>query len=160
MYTTEIKNLEPKRLAAVRHIGDYMKVDKAFQSVMMWGAKEGLITDKPEMIGIYYDDPSAVDTDKLRTDAGIVIGDDIDVDALAGSGKVRTVDIAGGRHAVVTFKGPYAELHNGYNWLFTSWLPESGEEAGENPVFEVYLNDPRSTAPSELLTDICLPLKG
>jgi AraC family transcriptional regulator len=160
MYTTEIKDLEPKRLAAVRHIGDYMKVDEAFQSVIMWGAKVGALKEQPEMIGIYYDDPSAVEVDKLRTDAGIVIDNDMAIEETSDNANVRAVDIAGGRHAVVTFKGPYAELHNGYNWLFTSWLPESGEEAGEDPVFEIYLNDPRSTAPSDLLTNICLPLKG
>jgi len=57
----------------------------------------------------------------------------------------------------VTHKGSYAELEKPYDWLFGSWLPQSGEEAVDFPPFEEYLNDPKTTQPSELLTRIyCL----
>jgi len=36
----------------------------------------------------------------------------------------------------------------------------SGHEAADLPVFEDYLNNPRDTAPADLLTDIYLPLVG
>jgi AraC family transcriptional regulator len=35
---------------------------------------------------------------------------------------------------------------------------QSEHEAADAPVFEEYLNNPKDTAPSELLTEICLPL--
>lgn len=159
MYQTEIKTLEPVRLAATRHVGDYMKVDQAFQKVMMWDAKVGAVKGPPRVIGVYHDDPSAVDIDKLRSDAGIAVDPGLDVEAMADGQDIKAVDLPGGRHAVVAFKGPYAELHKAYNWLFSSWLPDSGEEAAESPCYEEYLNDPRVTAPTELLTHICLKLK-
>jgi AraC family transcriptional regulator len=34
----------------------------------------------------------------------------------------------------------------------------SGREPADAPVFEEYLNSPRDTAPTELLSDIYLPL--
>jgi hypothetical protein len=37
--------------------------------------------------------------------------------------------------------------------------PGSGEEDADSPAFEVYLNSPMDTAPEDLLTEICLPLK-
>ena len=42
---------------------------------------------------------------------------------------------------------------------FGEWLMQSGREAGDAPAFEEYLNNPRDTAPPELLTDIYLPLR-
>lgn len=67
--------------------------------------------------------------------------------------------IAGGEHAVLRHKGPYSDLHVAYNWLYGTWLPQSGREVAAAPVFEEYLNNPRDTAPAELLTEICLPLR-
>jgi len=160
MYTTEIKDLPPLKLATLHHVGDYMKVDEVFMKVFMWNAKEGVVQGEPRSIGVYYDDPSVVETDKLRSDAGIVIGDEVTIDPPIDGPDIKTITVPGGRHAVVTYKGPYAELPKAYDWVFTSWLQESGEEAGENPVFEEYLNDPRTTAPADLLTNIFLPLKG
>jgi AraC family transcriptional regulator len=46
-----------------------------------------------------------------------------------------------------------------YDWLYGQWLPSSGREAADAPVFEDYLNSPRDTLPTELRTDIYLPLK-
>ena len=73
-------------------------------------------------------------------------------------GDVRLLDLAGGRHAVLVHKGPYAELHKAYNWLFGTWLPASGEEPADRPCFEEYLNDPQQVPPEEWLTAINLPL--
>ena len=64
-----------------------------------------------------------------------------------------------GKCATLLFKGSYAELEKPYGWLFGRWLPESGYEAADFPVFEEYLNDPRTTPPSELLTRIHSLLK-
>ncbi len=46
-----------------------------------------------------------------------------------------------------------------YEWLYGEWLTQSGREPDDAPCLEVYLNNPRDTAPADLLTDICLPLK-
>ncbi|MEW8499130.1 MAG: GyrI-like domain-containing protein, partial [Candidatus Thiodiazotropha taylori] len=59
------------------------------------------------------------------------------------------------------FKGSYAELEKPYDWLFGQWLPQSGYEAADFPPFEEYLNDPKDTPPSELLTRInCFVTNG
>jgi len=55
--------------------------------------------------------------------------------------------------------GPYAELEKSYDWLYCNWLPQSGEQPADAPAYEEYLNSPQDTAPAELLTQICMPLK-
>ena len=67
--------------------------------------------------------------------------------------------LAGGRHAVLHYRGPYAGLMAGYTQLYGTWLPTSGQEPRDAPPFELYLNSPMETAPADLLTDICVPLR-
>jgi AraC family transcriptional regulator len=54
--------------------------------------------------------------------------------------------------------GPYATLAGAYAWLYGAWLPQSGHEPRDAPPIEVYVNDPRTTAPDQLRTDVRLPL--
>ncbi|MCY1240118.1 GyrI-like small molecule binding domain protein [compost metagenome] len=65
----------------------------------------------------------------------------------------------GGRYAVLRHKGPYADMPNAYQWLYGTWLPQSGREIRDSLMFEKYLNNPREVAPTELLSEIYLPLK-
>ena len=67
--------------------------------------------------------------------------------------------IEGGDYAVLRHKGPYADMHAAYHWLYGTWLPASGREVRDTEMFEAYINNPREVAPTELLTDIHLPLK-
>jgi AraC family transcriptional regulator len=54
---------------------------------------------------------------------------------------------------------PSPEFSSQPEWLYGSWLPQSGREPGDAPCLEEYLNSPRDTAPTELLSDIYLPLR-
>jgi AraC family transcriptional regulator len=62
--------------------------------------------------------------------------------------------------AATVHRGPYADLHRVCRSLHRDWLPGSGEEADDRPCFGRYLDDPRRTRPSDLLTEVFLPLKG
>lgn len=64
----------------------------------------------------------------------------------------------GGRHAVMAHQGSYATLPAAYDALLCDWLPNSGAQPADLPIYEAYLNDPSTTAPADLRTDICLPL--
>ena len=108
------------------------------------------------MIAVYYDDPTQIPQEDLRSAAGIALAPGA---SFIGDDKVCELAIPAGRVAVLRFKGPYAEMEGAYKWLFGTWLAQSGEEVANQPVYEGYLNDPRHVAPSDLLTDIYLPLK-
>jgi AraC family transcriptional regulator len=154
MYQVEIRELAPVRLAGLRHTGPYMEIGGTFERLAVRAAALGLMS-QPDLrsFGVYYDDPGSVAPQDLRADACISVGPDF-----AGEGDLRVLDLAGGRHAVLRFQGPYAELERPYNWLFGEWLPASGETAADRPCFEWYVNDCRALPPAEWLTDICLPL--
>jgi AraC family transcriptional regulator len=153
MYDVTIRHFQPVRLAALRHPGDYMEIGTTFERLFAWAVGRGLMGPQTRSIGVYYDDPDAVPAASLRADAGVSVGRDVTVD-----GDLRIVEVPGGRHAVLRHKGPYAELHKAYRWLYREWLPTSGEQCADRPCFEEYLNNPRTLPPEEWLTDICLPL--
>ena len=153
MHTVDVRATPPIRVAAIRHVGPYMEIGTAFDRIFAWAGPKGLLTQSCRMFGIFYDDQSAVKPEALRSDACLTIGPDVTLD-----GDFRLHEIAGGRHAVLRHKGPYAELPTAYSWLFGTWLPKSGEEPADRPCFEEYLNNPRGLPPKECLTDIHLPL--
>lgn len=155
MYDVAIKDAEARRLVAVSHRGPYLGIGRAFEKLGATAGPRGLINGSSQMVGVYHDDPSEVPEAELRSDAGFTIGPDARIDG----DDLHEVRIAGGRSAVLRHRGPYSELETAYRWLFGEWLPNSGEEAGDAPAYEVYVNDPRSTKPADLLTDIHLPLK-
>ncbi|TCU29763.1 GyrI-like small molecule binding protein [Rhizobium laguerreae] len=49
-------------------------------------------------------------------------------------------------------------MSKSYQWLFAEWLPKSGRQLKDRVMFEEYLNNPREVSPTELLTDIHMPL--
>jgi AraC family transcriptional regulator len=153
VYDVEIRKIQPIRLAAMRHAGSYMEIGGTFERLFAWGAGRGLVGPATRSFGVYYDDPGSVPVHDLRSDATFTIADDARAD-----GEVRAITLEGGRCAVIQHKGPYAELERAYCWLYRDWLPQSGEDAANRPVFEEYVKGPKGLPPSEWLTEICLPL--
>lgn len=154
MFDVEIKDLPNRRLASLPHKGDYNSIGHAFERIAMICSTRGLWPQVEGMLGIYYDDPDAVAAEELRSAAAVIIKPDMPVEDPLVESAVR-----GGRSAVLTFKGPYAGLREAYLYLYGDWLAGSGAEPRDEAPYEVYLNDPSDTAPEDLLTEICLPLK-
>jgi AraC family transcriptional regulator len=153
MHHVSFTDFPAQHLAALRHTGPYMGIGAAFDRVQAWGNARGLIGPGTRFFGVYHDDPSSVPAAQCRADAGFTVGPEVTAE-----GEVRVIDLPATRAAVLRFKGPYAEIERAYAWLYGTWLPQSGQEPGSLPCMEEYLNDPRSTPPSELLTDIIMPL--
>jgi AraC family transcriptional regulator len=120
---------------------------------MGWLGARNLLSADMRMIGIFYDDPGVVAEAELRSKAGVVLPRQIEVTA-----PVSITQLRGGQYAVLRHKGPYADMAAAYQWLYGEWLLKSGRDAADAPAFEEYLNTPKDTPPSELLTEICLPL--
>jgi AraC family transcriptional regulator len=152
-----IQQTPARRVAAIRHVGAYSDIGQVFARLFGWAWPKGLVGASTETIGIYYDDPRSTPKEKLRSDAGITVGADFKGDPGAG---VNVVEIAGGRCVVATHKGPYSELESSYLWIMGQWMPANGAEPADAPSFEVYRNNPQTTPPQDLITDIHVPLKS
>ncbi|KQR76545.1 AraC family transcriptional regulator [Burkholderia sp. Leaf177] len=148
-----IRDIPAMTVVSIDHSGPYMQIGKAFDSLIGWLASRELLSPEIRMIGIYYDDPGIVPESELRSKAGVVLPRDIDV-----APPVSLTHVRGGQYAVLRHKGPYSDMRAAYEWLYGAWLTQSGREAADAPAFEAYLNNPKETAPADLLTEICLPL--
>ena len=154
MYPVEIKQLPAMTAVTVPHSGSYMEVGKAFEQLFGWLAAQNLMDDVTRMLGLYFDDPDSVPEAELRSCAGAVLKSSPELQA-----PVEYSDIQGGEYAILSYKGPYADMKAAYRWFYGEWLTRSGREAADAPCFEDYLNNPQDTAPGDLLTNICMPLK-
>lgn len=150
----EIRHINEMNVIYVQSIGDYNKVGTAWEKVCGFAGRKGLFGSTTIMFGLSHDDPETTETSKLRYDACVVVDGDIKPE-----GEVGVKKAGGGEYAVFLHKGPYADLGKSYNDIFRNWLPQSGKDVGDSAPIEIYLNDPEKTAPAELRTEICIPLK-
>jgi AraC family transcriptional regulator len=149
-----IKDVPPMRIATIGHVGPYMQIGRAFDTLFGTLAARNQIRPGIRTIGIFLDDPTARPEGELRSQAGVIVEAGQPIEA-----PLAKAAIIGGPYAVLRYQGPYSNMHAAYDWLFGNWLVGSGRDAADAPVFEEYLNNPRGTAPTELLTDIYLPLR-
>lgn len=149
----EVRRLEPVRFAYVSRVGPYMEAGAAFGEIFAWAMPRGAWDFKSPAIGVYYDDPGAVDVEKLRFEAGLPVHAGVE-----GDGAVRIRIIPGGEFAVARHTGPYWRLGETYTMLYARWLPDCGREPADVPCVERYLNNPRQVAEQDLLTEVCAPL--
>lgn len=148
------ETVAPLRVAYVRHVGPYSECGKAWDKLCSWMGKEGYLGAGCKFVGISYDDPEGTPAEQLRYDACVTV--DADFKPV---GEIGVQIIEGGEYARVTHAGPYEQLSRTYAQLMGQWLPRSGRQLRNLPCFELYLNDPSSTAPADLLTDIYVPLQ-
>lgn len=153
MHDVIIRADPARRLAGLPHKGAYHEIGKSFEAFGAVCESRQLWPRFGAVLGVYFDSPDDVAEAELHSFAGA----EFTGEALPEG--MDEVSLPGGKAAVLTYKGPYSGLAVAYHSLFGNWLPGSGEEPADHPCYEVYLNDPRDTAPEDLLTEICLPLK-
>jgi AraC family transcriptional regulator len=148
------REAEPVDVVARAHKGDYAGIGLTFEQLNTTAISRGWIGPATRYFGLYYCDPAATRESELRSDACLTAPP-----GFVGDGELRRVTIPGGRYAVLLHVGPYSELHRAYTWLYREWLPASGFEPADAPAVEEYLNNPRLVPPTELRTEIWLPIR-
>ena len=148
-----IETLRPMHVARIRHVAPYAEVGPSFERLFRWAS----VIDAPtgRVLTLSWDDPDAVGPQRLRSDAcvelrthhepppGVVLG-----------------PVGGGRYAVYRLVGAYEGISEAYRRLFGQWLPGSGESMDERPCMEMYRRTLADTPPEQLVTDLCVPLRG
>lgn len=148
-----IKRLDPMRVAFVRHTGPYHECGQAWQQLCGWAGPKGLFGPQTRMLGLCHDDPQVTPPDKVRYDACMTVDGSVEPE-----GKVGVQEVAGGDYATALHQGPYENLAQTYAQLCGEWIPAQGREIAGAPSVEVYLNDPNTTPPEQLRTEVHVPL--
>lgn len=106
--------------------------------------------------------------ERVRAHVARNLAGDLSLDRLAGvvvapgtrlPPEADRLRMPGGRVAVLLHKGAYAGIAGTWDACYR-WLGASGESEADAPCHDLYLNGPGDTAPEDLLTELCIPLKG
>lgn len=154
MIDLTIKTIPDIHLVCIKHPGTHADMGQSFEQLLGWMGERQLVNADTRYLRIFFADQDQAAENKLRSLVCATVSSPQAVEA-----PIETYTIAGGECAVLRVKGPFTKLAPAWNWLFEQWLPESGRERHTHPPFEEYLNNPQSTPPAELLTEIYLPLK-
>ncbi|CUH88190.1 Methylphosphotriester-DNA--protein-cysteine S-methyltransferase [Phaeobacter sp. CECT 5382] len=153
MYPVTLRQDPALRLVGLSHAGSYHSIGKKFEAFGALCQTRNLWSQMAGMAAIYYDNPDDTPEGDLRSFAGGLFH------GAAVPNGMEERQIAGGKTAVLTYKGPYSGISAAYHSLFGNWLPDSGEDPADAPCYEIYLNNPREVPAEELITEICLPLR-
>lgn len=151
-----IVTVEPITVAVLEHRGDPALLNDSVQRFIAW-RKEAELSPvaQSRTYGIAYDDPTTATPKDFRYDICGAVSAAVPPNRHG----VITKTIPGGRCAVVRHKGSPDHISGSVYHLYRNWLPRSGEELRDFPVYFEYLNLKIDTPEHELLTDVHLPLK-
>lgn len=155
--TVTITEFPSMDVAYVRHVGPYMGDGALFER--LWGqllqwAQPRELFNPPEtrMICLYHDNPEITDSDKLRLSVCISVPGETEVD-----GEIGKMRIEGGRYAVARFEVDETQYGEAWQWVYGTWLPQSGYQPADGAPFELYPEmEPKN---GKMTVDICVPVK-
>ena len=126
-------------------------MSEAFGTLMGFLGQHGIeVTGAPLSIYHGFSDSEAVFDVALPVTAA-------DADRAAGHDDIKGGATPAGRALKAVHVGPYDQLADTYNRIMPYMEREGLRPAG--PCWEIYMNDPGSTPPDELVTEIYFPIE-
>jgi AraC family transcriptional regulator len=142
-------------IAVLEHRGAPELVNDSVKVFIDWRKQSGLSpVNSSRTFGIVYDNPETTPPAEFRFD----ICGEVNANVPGNPQGVINKVIPGGRCAVVRHHGSHHRIGDSAYYLYRDWLPSSGEDLRDFPLFFHYLNLLPETPEHALLTDIYLPL--
>lgn len=152
----DIVDFETTLIAVLEHRGPTERVNDSVARFIAWRKETGLSPKQASRtFGVAFDNPDTTEPSQFRFDICGEVGAEVPPNPQG----VLTKTIPGGRCARVRHHGSHIRLGESIYPLYRDWLPESGEELRDFPLYFHYLNLLPETPENELVTDIYLPLK-
>jgi AraC family transcriptional regulator len=150
-----IRNTTPVRLAIFEHRGDPATLDATIQRLITWRKAGGLSPKTNPTFNIWHSERHPTDPADYRMDLCVGLRPDQEVDP--SDPTVKAGEIPGGRCAVLRVTGDTHNLEPAALYLYRDWLPESGEEMRDFPIYcqRFFLDEPEHGTAAELF----LPLR-
>ena len=152
----KIIDFEETRVAVLAHRGSPALVNDSARRFIEWRKWSRFSPVKTSRtFGIAYDDPQTTPPEQFRFDICGSVTEAVPDNPQGVTNKL----IPGGRCAVVRHFGSHDRIGESARYLYREWLPRSGEELRDFPLFFHYLNLMPETPECDLVTDVCLPVK-
>jgi AraC family transcriptional regulator len=152
-----VKTLPETRVAYLRHVGPYggSGITRTWQRFAAWCAAHGLMQPRRRMFGISHDSPDLTAPERCRYDACVEVEA-----AFQPQDDVGVQIIPAGRHAITSFAGTAAEIHQAWMRFLGDWLPDSRYQCDDRPALELYQPDFRIDPRTGAFTCwLCIPVR-
>ena len=150
-----IREVAPTRVAIFEHRGDPATIETTIQRFIAWRKAAGLSPKTNPTFNIWYSERRPPDPADYAMDlcVGLAPGQCIEISGES----VKAGEIPGGRCAVLRVTGDTHNLEPAARYLYRNWLPASGEEMRDFPIYcqRFFLDEPEQGTAAELF----LPLK-
>ena len=152
-YEIKVVEVEPFTVIASRCEGRPEDFFHAYGALFGWAQEAGISDQMRGIYGVPIDDPRSVPEGPIRFDCCFDFGPSANPE-----GSYRKLTLGGGQYAVVRHRGPYEGLEEKYDYLYGTWLGDSGCTLRNGYPHHRYLNDPDTLPPEQWETDIFLPV--
>ncbi|QJE01510.1 AraC family transcriptional regulator [Massilia forsythiae] len=135
-FVAHIRDLPARTVAYIRVLEPYRQgiVQAAYERLLRWALARGVADGK--WLGYSWDEPEVVGIAACRYDIALVV-DDVALD-----GEIGRFDFPPMRVAEVDVDGDLALESRAIDWLYATWLPQSGYMPDEQPMFEAWHGRP------------------
>lgn len=153
--TVSVTNFPATRVARLEHRGSAFRLGDSIRKFIAWRKANKLPPHLSATFNIIHNDPEETPADEFRFDLCAATDRPIS----ANDCDVREFEIPAGRCAVLRHMGTDDQLGRSIMHLYSGWLPASGEELRDFPLFVQRVKFFPDVPDGEAVTDIFLPLK-
>ncbi|MCO7519463.1 MULTISPECIES: AraC family transcriptional regulator [unclassified Pseudomonas] len=144
------------RLAALEHRGPPNQVSETVRRFIDWRTRSGQSpVASSRTFGIPFNNPDTTAPEDFR----FAVCGEIDQAVAANAQGVHELSLPAGRCAVVRHVGSPDHIGETIYPIYRDWLPDSGEELRDQPLFFHYLSIYPQTPLEQWQTDIYVPLR-
>jgi len=151
-----IRDVPSTPVAMIEHRGDRALIGDTRQRFMDWSKETGLSRANSASYMVFRSERTPANPDDYSMDLCVATDQPI----AANDSQVKAGTIPGGRCAVLRYPGNTNNLEPAAHYLYRDWLPKSGEEARD---FPVYCQRRLALIPgmeaNEIILELFLPLK-
>lgn len=150
-----IREVSPTSVAIMEHRGDPATIGATIQRFIAWRKANGLSPQTSETFNIFHSDARTTPPSDYRMDlcVGTVRPSEVHGDQIVSG------TIPGGRCAILRVVGNTDHLEPAALYLYQDWLPASGEETRDFPLYCQRLTFFPEVSEREAIAELFLPLK-
>ena len=143
-----VVELPARQVLAMRHVGPSATIPYT------WHRMKALVGERPlsDWLGLSVGEPTQAE--------GFAYFVGVEPRGFASAEvELETLVIPAGTWALHELAGPHTRINTAFDAVYSRWMPGSGYEPDQRPALERYLNSSRDTAPSDLRTELLVPIR-
>jgi AraC family transcriptional regulator len=153
-FEVKLRDLSARTVAYIRVLDPYREgvARAACKRLLDWAVERGLADG--QWLGYMWDEPEIVALADCRYDVALVVNDDIYPEC-----EIGRFDFPPMRVAEVVLSGEIALEVRAIDWLYKTWLPQSGYVPDNQPAFEAWIGRPFAYGNEHFEIACQLPIK-